>query len=1352
MIPIGINLAEDSECYRRRGRTVTARCLLDCASQRNFISVALCEKLKLPRTRLLQPITISGIGNTTTLVEHETSVTINSRVSPFSLKSSMLILPSITMKLPQVSINVRQWSIPRDVDLADPTFAVTGSIDMILGAAHFFRVLRYGRISLGIDLPLLQNTEFGWVISGECTLENHDHHDKGSCQFSNPCTIDELVNRFWQLEEVQQAQGWSPSERFCEEHFLKNTTRNSDGRYVVQLPKREELLLHLDDNWYNATRRFYALERSLARDPEKKAMYQKFIHEYLALGHMREISPDERNFKHRYFLPHHAVIKMDSTTTKLRTVFDASCQSKSGLSLNDVLLAGPTIQDTLVTIVMRFRIFEFVASADIEKMYRQILVFLLDQPLTSIVWRDHPDLPLQIFQLLTVIYGTSCAPFLAIRVLKKLADDEEQQFPLAAPVLRRDFYVNNLLTGSNDAESLAITCKELIALLASAGLPLWQWFSNSQTVLDAIPQELRETETLLDLDHEASVTTLGLRWEPSTDLLSFKQPKWTEFATLTKRAILSQISSLFDPLGLIGPTISKAKISLQGLWKLQLDWDAAVPPVFVSNWQEFKQNLTVLTQLRIPRHVLSPGYARLEVRGFSNASEAAYGACLYLRSITSAGSCTVRLLMSKSKGTPIDTKSIPRLELCAALLLSKLLVQAMDSFDISATIYLWTDSTIVLNWLSATPSTWKTFVANRIAEIQELTIHAVWNHVPSKDNPADFISRGMNLDELERSSLWWHGPQWLGTLAIPWPAKYSPTKSLPSDESEARKIVVLPVVEDETTNDLVFHYSSLRPLLRIGSLIRRFAENCRRRKNHQDPLVGPLTATEIDQTLLAFVHRAQEQHFEKEIRQFSTTYQDDRKSKLRYLHPQLVDDIIRVGGRLHNAQIPIEEKYPIVLPAKHRLTEMIATKEHQKTLHAGPGLLLSSLRQRFWPLGGRNLVRQVIHRCMTCARAKPKSLEQLMGQLPPVRVNQVYPFQNVGIDLAGPIYVRTSVRNRRTPFFKAYIVVYVCLVTKAAHLDLVSDLTSEAFIASLRRFTGRRGKPAQVYCDNATNFVGAKRELEELRKLFMSQQHKESVARECSENGIQFHFIPPRSPSFGGIWEACVKSVKTLLRKILGNAHLTEPELQTALVQVEAMLNSRPITPLPDDPSDEFALTPGHFLIGRPLNAMPDPDQQDIPETRLTRWRRVQQLTQHFWSRWHKEYLATLQNRYRWNQVLGNLAVGSIVALKDENVPPQKWPLGRVISIHPGTDGRVRVATVKISSGTTKRAISKLCLLPVEIDPAIVTSNVVQNISNSVKSSLKEDLRLRNQAAGPAPGPCSGNRAAGRVPGPYSGK
>ncbi|XP_058816087.1 uncharacterized protein LOC131679391 [Topomyia yanbarensis] len=1030
-------------------------------------------------------------------------------------------------------------------------------------------------------------------------------------------------------------------------------------------------------------------------------MYQQFIHEYVRLGHMREIGPDEIDAQPQYYLPHHAVMKLDSTTTKLRTVFDASCRSKSGISLNDVLLPGPTIQDTLVTIVLRFRIHQLVISADIEKMYRQILVHPTDQPLQRILWRDVPETPLKSYQLRTITYGTSSAPFLATRVLQKLADDEGQHFPLAEPAVRHDFYVDNLLSGSDDAESLAVTCNQLIAMLACAGLPLRQWSSNCQAILDTIPLELRETKTLLDLDHESSVTALGLRWEPSTDFLSFKTPNWKECTVLNKRTILSQISSLFDPLGLIGPTIAKAKIMLQSLWKLHLDWYTPVANGFAHEWQEFHQKLSALAHIRVSRHVLRPGYDRLEIHGFSDALESECGACIII---------------------------LPRA-------LVQLLKQVQDSIDIAATIYLWTDSSIVLNWISATPSTWKTFVANRVAEIQELTSHAVWNHVPSEDNPADFVSRGMDLDEL------------LAPIFAPWPAKYVVVATSNSDQPEVRQTIALPVVSVEPS-DIVDRYFNLRQLLRIGTLIRRFAANCLHRKNHQPILVGPLTALDIDRTLLNLVRRIQQQHFANEIRQLEIVGKVNRKSKLRYLHPTLVDGIIRVGGRLHNAAIPVDGRHPIVLP-KHRLTDMIATREHHKTLHAGPILLLSSLRQGFWPLGGRNLVRNIVHGCMVCARAKPKPLQQLMGDLPSVPVNQAYPFQKVGVDLAGPMYVRTSLRNKRSPFFKAYITVYVCMATKAVHLDLVSDLTTGTFIASLRRFVGRRGKPAHIYCDNATNFVGAQRELEELRKLFRTQVHQDAVRRQ--RNTVPLH---PTSLShirwnLGSLREI-LKSVKTLLRKILGNAHLTESELQTALIQVESMLNSRPITPFPDNPSDELALTPRHFLIDRPLNAVPDPDCREVPESRLSRWERVQQLTQHFWSRWHKEYLATLQNRYRWTEAMDNLAVGSIVALKDERVPPLKWPLGRVLSVHPGPDGLVRVATVKSTFGIVQRAIPKLCLLPVEVAPPIVAQSPAPT-SNPTSTTPNEGPFSGNRAAGQDPSPCSGNRAAGRDPGPCSG-
>ncbi|XP_062557813.1 uncharacterized protein LOC134222669 [Armigeres subalbatus] len=545
-------------------------------------------------------------------------------------------------------------------------------------------------------------------------------------------------------------------------------------------------------------------------------------------------------------------------------------------------------------------------------------------------------------------------------------------------------------------------------------------------------------------------------------------------------------------------------MKLQVLWKLQLDWDSPVPHEFGQDWLDFKTKLSGFEQLRIPRHVISPVFKRKELHGFSDASQMGYGACVYLRSIHSENQCTVRLLIAKSKVAPVNIKTIPRLELCAALLLSKLLGQVLENIDNTVSIFLWTDSTIVLNWISGIPQTWAPFVANRVAEIQELTVKATWNHVPSQDNPADFISRGMDLDELVACALWWHGPHWLSFATCPWPEKYIPKANI---NEERRQVVAWQAIEEDK-EDLIYRYSNLGYLLRIGSWLRRFCDNCVRSKKKEPLATGFLSPEEIDRTLITLIRRVQQLHFKEEYRLLNSGQPVGHQSKLRFLHPEVVNGIIRVGGRLHNASISIDEKHPIVLPTKNRLTEMIARREHLKTLHAGPNLLLSTIRQRYWPLGGRNLVRRIVHSCMVCARAKPRTLEQLMGNLPSVRVNQAYPFENVGIDLAGPIYVRTMLRSSRITLLKAYIVVYVCMATKAVHLDLVMDLTTEAFIACLRRFTGRRGIPAHIYCDNRTIFVGAHQELKELRKLFIGQQHQEAVAKACADDSIHFHFIP----------------------------------------------------------------------------------------------------------------------------------------------------------------------------------------------------------------------------------------------------
>ncbi|XP_058811209.1 uncharacterized protein LOC131676099 [Topomyia yanbarensis] len=303
-------------------------------------------------------------------------------------------------------------------------------------------------------------------------------------------------------------------------------------------------------------------------------------------------------------------------------------------------------------------------------------------------------------------------------------------------------------------------------------------------------------------------------------------------------------------------------------------------------------------------------------------------------------------------------------------------------------------------------------------------------------------------------------------------------------------------------------------------------------------------------------------------------------------------------------------------------------------MHGGPQFTLAIMKHEFWPLRGQDLLRRVVHSCVTCDKAKPKIIEQLMGQRPPERVNRADPFQYVGVDFAGPVYLKPATLKGAP--IKAYVAVFVCLAVKAAHRELVSDLTSATFIAALRRFIARRGLPSTIFCGNATNFTAAQRELKELRQLFLSQQHRDAVLLEASTHAINFHFIHPQAPTFRGLWEACVKSFKHHLRRVVGNSHLSFEDFSTVLAQIEACLNSRPITPMSADPNDVEALTPGHFLVGRPLLAVPEPDLDHIPENRLDLWQKMQRLTQHFWKRWHNEYLSTLQLRYKWSTVNQN--------------------------------------------------------------------------------------------------------------------
>ncbi|XP_062556931.1 uncharacterized protein LOC134221760 [Armigeres subalbatus] len=755
LLATAVVIVQDNE-----GNTIPARALLDSGSESNFITERLSQRLNVCRSKV--DISVLVIGQAATRAKQRIVVTIRSRLSEFSCQMGFLVLPKVTANLPTTSINIASWAIPEGIELADPSFCVSSGVDLVLGNQAFFDFFSTGRkISLGELLPTLYDSVFGWIISGGIAEGNSNLHI--NCNLAATDRLEDLLTRFWSIEEVESAQNYSPTEGRCEVLFSSTIQRGADGRYSVSLPKDENVISRLGESKEIAFRRFLATERRLTRDSNLRKQYVDFMEEYRRLGHMRKIELDSEVI-HRCFLPHHPVLKEASTTTKVRVVFDASCKTASGLSLNDALLAGPTIQQDLRAIVLRCCTKQILMVADVEKMFRQIFVNPQERPLQSILWRSSPLEEVAMYELNTVTYGTKPAPFLATRTMKQLAMDEGERYPLAAKAITEDTYMDDVITGCDNLDEAKKLQIQLEEMTRSGGFRLRKWASNSADVLKGIPDEnlaIRPTEGIM-LDPDPSVKALGLTWLPGSDVFRFQfsVPTIGSDEALTKRKVLSIIATLFDPLGFIGATTTAAKVFMQHLWTLEdekgkkLDWDQPLPSMVGEAWRKLHDQLHILNEIRIDRCVIIRNAIKVEFHCFSDASKKAYGSCLYVRSQDRSGRVKTRLLSSKSKVAPLKTQSIPRLELSGALVAAQLFEKMRQATNLKVYTTFWVDSTCALQWIKALPSTWSVFVANRVAKIQALTEGCDWRHVAGADNPADLISRGVGPREIIDNSFW----------------------------------------------------------------------------------------------------------------------------------------------------------------------------------------------------------------------------------------------------------------------------------------------------------------------------------------------------------------------------------------------------------------------------------------------------------------------------------------------------------------------------------------------------------------------------------------------------------------------
>ncbi|XP_058456726.1 uncharacterized protein LOC131434098 [Malaya genurostris] len=1259
--------------------TWPCRALLDSASDSNVMTEKLAKKLNIQLEDVNIPI--SGLNNNETHVKFKVQTKIRSRVSTFDAILDFLVVPKIITNLPTVEMDIRTWPIPKGIALADPSFNIPDEIEMIIGAELFFDLLKEGRVRLGKSIPTLIDTQLGWIVSGPAPAGKKKLEHTCQVNVSND-DLNQTLTRFWELETCQEASPLTAAEHAVETHFDRTFTRNKHGRYTVRLPFNDRKS-QLGDSFAMAKHRFDKLMRTFINE-SKKIRYTEFMAEYLALGHMVEVNDTPTDC---YFLPHHAVYKETSSTTKIRVVFDASARTTTGFSLNDALEIGPTVQSDLVSIILRFCSHQVVLTADIPKMYRQVQVHENDRKYQRILWLNSEN-KLGIFELTTVTYGCASAPYLATKVLIQLATDEASELPLAANVIKNDSYIDDFLTGGQSAAEVIEVYRQLSEILKRGGFGVHKFCSNSEAVRNCIPAELHETQMNFEhSDINNTIKTLGLIWNPREDYFIFHvnslDPKYESLPT--KRSVLSDIGRLFDPLGFLGPILTTAKIQMQDLWRRGLDWDEALPSEELKMWTAFRQQLPLVNQMKKPRCVIENQAEFIELHGYSDASKKAYGAVLYTRCVSSDGKVSVRLVCSKSRVAPLKPSTIPRLELCAALLLAQLTKKTVSSMKIAfRRVTLWSDSQVVLNWLKKSPLALNQFVSNRVATIIELVPDYQWRYVASEQNPADIISRGTMPSDLLKQELWWKGSPML------WATELQPGIGyIELDDAELPEIKTATVcasVQQTPTIDFS-RISNFRRLQRAWAYVLRFINNIRFKTRN----TSPLSAKEMNDGLMIIVKLVQQETFKELFKVLSSG------SKRGHEHSGLApfidqDGMIRVGGRLKHSSIPYDGKHQLLLPEKHHVTRILVRQLHEDYFHVGQRGLLSIVRERFWPVRIKQIIKQIIGKCYVCYRHNPRPVNQFMGDLPDYRVTPSAVFSNTGVDYAGPFILREI--GRKTTTYKAYISIFVCLATKAIHMELVSNLTTDNFVAALQRFISKRGMISNMYSDNGTTFVGANHELVALRKLFEEQVHRDKLNDFCIGKGIQWHFIPPRSPHFGGIWEAGVKSAKYHMKRVVGETRLTYEEMTTFLAQTEAILNSRPLCPLSDDPNEVAALTPSHFLINRSALSIPEPSYKEIKVGRLSRWQHVQLMREHFWKRWSAEYLHHLQTRPKWHSEVINIKEGALVVLKDDNAPPNQWHLGRIIATHPGRDGIVRVVTVKTAAGEYRRATTKICLLP----------------------------------------------------------
>ena len=1037
-----------------------------------------------------------------------------------------------------------------------------------------------------------------------------------------------------------------------------------DGRVEVPVLWKDDNL-RPPSNFEAALARWEKQEKSLARNPEVRRRYDEVIQEWERKGYVEKITgPFEPS---AFYIPHFPVIREDKKTTKVRIVMDCKASFGGGLSLNDCVMQGPKVINSLFNVLLHFRTHKYALIADAQEMFLRLRLRPEDAVYHRFIYSPLREKSYCVYQSRSHVFGNRGSLTNAVATVKLEALKQAEKFPLAARVVLHGSLVDDNLASVETEEEASLVVKGLNSIYGACGIQLHKWVTN---LTDAGSLQQPEFEFREYDDEGVQDKALGVFWNTSKDSFSFRYPAPSQHRW-TKRLLLKKYMAIYDPQGWILPFVMLARIAYRDTWREKLEWDEEVPRRLQITWNKWFAQLPELSAIEVPRSFDQCQESQLHT--FVDASGEGYGAVAYMVSATGS-----RMVAARGKVNSDVGKTIPKLELLAACLGVKLAAAISEALKIPSTsMWYWGDSMNVLSWIRAPGREIDRFCARKAAQIRQLTDPSRWRYVNTSENPADLVTRGATAEKLANNSLWWNGPDFLPD-PDGWPKteiKVTQYEDLP-DEQELRKLIGIYHSSSGILVDPFAKFSELNMALSVMRQVLQFIWLVKRSTLPRPTMVNARTA---------LITWSQKQSWPSEY----ATLEAGQELPLGHLWNQfdycLQDRCIMLSGRTRRTPVPLLHK------DSHLALIWLRDIHVWDLRHAGgPQVLLAESRKQFWVLRGTNVCKGVVRSCVTCRRRQPQSASQRMAPLPEHRYSPMegdgshFAFETVAIDIAGP-YMTSQGRGRAKA--KRYLLLFCCPLFRAVHFEILYGEGTSDVLMALQRFASRRGMPKQVISDNGTQFHRASIELKNVRSLIKSGVVQ--VSQKWQD--VIWLFNPPRMPHTGGVFESLVKSAKTAFKAVVGNVGLTDEQLLTGFVYAEDLLNKRPLAVLPSDANDPDPLTPAHFLAG---SRVPELGLLDLNGNTdyVNAWQKMNEIRDKFWQRFLVEFIPTLESRTKWQTGTECLKVGDVVvSLENGKTSQGRWPLGVVQEVRTNPNDRlVRTVVVRIGKELFKRHVKSL--------------------------------------------------------------